>query len=144
MKPLKLILLIIFQSLLVAPSLAGGCSGCPVPCGRVENKTDKKMLFTTNPNPNLDANVGRCRFWNWYETFPWDTENRLVSCTQKPLAANTNKGGCSSKIDVDGYTFPSNDYWVNGIKKTKGVWTKIANTQTTTCHKYTNGQLHCS
>ncbi|KAG8994480.1 hypothetical protein FRB94_009876, partial [Tulasnella sp. JGI-2019a] len=121
--------------LLAAPASASGCSGCPFPCGRVENLTDRDMLYTTDPNPNLGAHHDRCRFWNWYTTWPWSTERREVPCTQKPLPRGSSSGGCSSEIDVDAYTFAYNDYYAGGTLVRTAEWTKIPDTKTATCRK---------
>lgn len=61
----------------------------------------------------------------------------IVKCTQISLFAGDSVGGGSSKLgtDVDAFTFPYVDYWVNsGTKKvTKGQWTKINDLTTITC-----------
>ncbi|KAJ9162282.1 hypothetical protein NKR19_g1462 [Coniochaeta hoffmannii] len=120
--------------------LATGCSqGCGGgrSCGSITNNSGKTLVYTTNPDPNLNARPGRCRFWNWYSDdrainiVPHD---QTVSCTQDSLTSGSGKkGGCAQKIDVDGFSFASNRYWILvpgssvPIPVGAGVWTKFPN-----------------
>lgn len=139
----KLLCLFLAVTLLSTTHVAaGGCNGCSSgPCGRVENNSGRNMLYTTNPNTDLGAHAGRCHFWNWYDT-PWNLD-RVVSCTHQTLANGAGKGGCRERIDVDGFTFASNAYWVFGTRHNAGVWTKITNVQKLVCRKIL-GQYICS
>ena len=60
-----------------------------------------------------------------------------VKCTQISLFAGDSVGGGSSVrgTDVDAFTFPYNDYWVDGgtVKVKRGEWTKITDLDTISC-----------
>lgn len=131
-------------ALLLPATHAGGCSSCLTgPCGRVRNLSTHLMKYTTNPNPALNAHTGRCHFQNWYNSNPLNTEDRIVSCSQKDLTAGNSKGGCSEKVDVDGFTFPDRWYYYGGEPYAKGVWTKLSDLQTITCRMDT-GDVRCT
>src|SRR5207245_2463847 len=123
--------------------LAGGCRGCPFPCGSITNNAGKTLLYTTNPNPSLSAHIGRCKFWNWYDGSNPLPREKTVTCTQQPLASGAGqKGGCGQRLDVDGFTFPNDAYWVGVVRHGTGVWTKMPDVASVTCRKVF-GQIIC-
>ncbi|OIW31938.1 hypothetical protein CONLIGDRAFT_629615 [Coniochaeta ligniaria NRRL 30616] len=144
------LLLSIILALCTSPSsvLAADCRrGCGSgrSCGSITNNSGRSLVYTENPNPNLDAHAGRCRFWNWYSDdsaihiIPHD---QTVSCTQTPLASGSGKkGGCAQKIDVDGFSFANNRYWILvpgssvPVPVGAGVWTKFPNVVDVTCRR---------
>lgn len=91
-----------------------GCGG-DHSCGSITNNSGKTLVYTENPDPDLHKRAGSCRFWNWYSgdginVVPHD---QTVSCTQTPLTSGSGKkGGCAQKIDVDGFSFANDRYWI--------------------------------
>ncbi|KAH8897447.1 hypothetical protein GQ53DRAFT_743139 [Thozetella sp. PMI_491] len=133
------LLLAFFLCLSPATVIATGCNGCGSPCGSVTNNSGKTMLYTTNPNPNGDLKNGSCRFWNWYESdkvlqlIPHD---KLVACTQQSLTGGAGKkGGWKQNIDVDGFTFSNDAYWIGARRVGAGVWTKFPDIVDVTCRR---------
>ena len=65
MKTFNLLSLTLLASAWTAtPVSAGGCGGCPGPCGRLENKSGRTMLYTTDPSLTASSKKVRCQFWN--------------------------------------------------------------------------------
>jgi hypothetical protein len=110
---------------------AAGC-GSFTPCGEVSNYSSWEMRDTTT----LGAGPHYCDVWNRYggRTPNW----WHAKCTQETLRTGVHRGG--GNVDVDAFTFASNDYMLNfhgsWSWKTKGVWTKIQSIEGAYC--YTN------
>jgi len=87
-------------------------TGALAACGKITNNSGKTLRYTTNPNPDLNARPGRCRFWNWYDgdgPLSLIPRDKTVSCDQVSLASGSSAGNCP--VDVDGFTFPNDAYW---------------------------------
>ncbi len=108
----------------------------PVAAGRVRNNTPWAMRYTKNPNASGAPH--RCRFWNWWTPTSPLPRDQTVSCTQLDLRPN----GGNSEGDADGFTFPDKEYWVNGARKQRGVWTKITDINFAYCED-SFGQAWC-
>lgn len=98
-----------------------------VEAGYIKNNTPWRLQYTKDPN-NRDA-PHKCHFRNW-----WTLENpiprsAIVNCTQLTLVGN----GESTSGDADGFTFADREFWVNGERITRGVWTKVTDINAVLC-----------
>src|SRR4051812_41703918 len=98
------------SSILIAAAAVTGVSAdacnnrCP--CGAVVNNSGYRMRYTADPSPDLNAQAGRCQFWNWYSSDSVTSlvpQSKLVSCSQSGDFTSGKKGSCSQNLDVDGF-----------------------------------------
>ncbi|KAK4162944.1 hypothetical protein QBC43DRAFT_335961 [Cladorrhinum sp. PSN259] len=146
-------------------TLASSCSKVPLTgcyiCGKVENKTRWRALYTTDPHGSCSPGASCCQIRNWnngdgdfLDAFASSPRSKNVVCTHTPLAAHTNKGGntcnANNRVDVDAVTFADREWVIsraNGVPRTltitRGVWVKISNLETLICTER-NGKPFCT
>lgn len=104
------------------PAAAGTCDtiGGTTYCGTVVNNTPWTMTTTEtiNTGPNW------CNFANY--------GSGNIRCTQVDLGPWGSRGG-SHPVDVDGFTYNYNDFYMGGVYYTRGVWIKFASNRTIRC-----------
>ncbi|KAK4209844.1 hypothetical protein QBC37DRAFT_449462 [Rhypophila decipiens] len=134
------------NAILTILTLSLSPTGTLAACGKVTNNSGREMRYTTNPNANLSARPGRCRFWNWYDgdgPLSLIPRDKTVSCDQVRLASGSSAGNCP--VDVDGFTFANDAYWIGARRVGAGVWTKFPDIVDVTCRRVpVTGSILCT